>query len=243
VNSLLDKEPELDFTVSIVARRGRNELKRCVASVRKWLPAGAGEIIVVDNGSEEGGTGLSAAVPRRSPRMRLLRADHFLGTAAGRNLTLRQARGRHVIFLDTSVELTGDVFGRLKALLTNETVGVGGKWGVVTSDLRQFTESPESGDVHAVEGYLMAMRRDVLREAGLLDERFRFYRHLDLDLSFAIRSRGYRAVIDADLPAVRHEHVEWEATPVEERDRLSKRNFYRFLHKWGERTDLIGRTG
>jgi hypothetical protein len=23
------------------------------------------------------------------------------------------------------------------------------------------------------------------------------------------------------------------------RDRLSKRNFYRFLQKWGERTDLI----
>jgi hypothetical protein len=38
---------------------------------------------------------------------------------------------------------------------------------------------------------------------------------------------------------VRHAHVEWSATPPLERDRLSKRNFYRFLQKWGERTDLI----
>jgi hypothetical protein len=47
-------------------------------------------------------------------------------------------------------------------------------------------------------------------------------------------------VIDTTLPVVRHKHVEWEATPVEERDRLSKRNFYRFLRKWEDRPDLAG---
>jgi GT2 family glycosyltransferase len=85
----------------------------------------------------------------------------------------------------------------------------------------------------------MAFRRDVLREAGFLDEKYRFYRHLDLDYSFEVRNLGYRAVIDTSLPVERHSHVDWEATPPEERDRLSKRNFYRFLHKWGERRDLI----
>ena len=85
----------------------------------------------------------------------------------------------------------------------------------------------------------MAFRREMLREVGFLDEKFRFYRHLDLDFSFAIRNRGYRSIIDVDLPVKRHDHVDWISTPEEERDRLSKRNFYRFLHKWGERTDLI----
>ncbi len=42
-----------------------------------------------------------------------------------------------------------------------------------------------------------------------------------------------------DVLFVRHEHVEWSRMPQEERDRLSKRNFYRFLHKWGERRDLL----
>jgi hypothetical protein len=31
----------------------------------------------------------------------------------------------------------------------------------------------------------------------------------------------------------------WEATPQGERDRLSRRNFYRFLDKWGKREDLL----
>ncbi len=172
--------------------------------------------------------------------MRVFHADHFLGSAAGRNVSLRQARGRNVIFIDTSVEVTGDVFGRLAAALEALTVGWAGRWGVVTNDLRSFEEAGTSGDVHAVEGYLMAFRREVLREAGFLDEKFRFYRHLDLDFSFAVRSRGYRAVIDVGLPVIKHDHVEWSAMAPQERDRLSKRNFYRFLQKWGERTDLIG---
>jgi GT2 family glycosyltransferase len=166
-------------------------------------------------------------------------ADHFLGTAAGRNVCLREARGRYVLLIDTSVELTGDIFSRLRLLLDDETAGVVGRWGAVTHDIRSFEEAKGSGDVDAVEGYLMAFRRDILQEIGLLDEKFRFYRHLDLDFSFAVRSRGYRALVDTELPLRRHRHVEWERTPPEERERLSKRNFYRFLRKWGDRTDLI----
>jgi GT2 family glycosyltransferase len=165
--------------------------------------------------------------------------DHFLGSAAGRNVALRQARGRYVLLIDTSVEVTGDIFSPLAGQLQDPTVGVVGRWGVVTNDIRSFDEATAAGDVDAVEGYLMAFRRELLREIGLLDEKFRFYRHLDLDFSFAVRSRGYRAVVDTTLPLARHAHVDWEATPPEERERLSKRNFYRFLHKWGERTDLL----
>ncbi len=239
VDSLLERPAEVDLTISIVARQGCQEIQRCLGSVRRWLGPNAAEIIVVDNGlDDECGHHLDTAAGQ-DQRLRVFHADHFLGTAAARNVSLRQARGRYVLFLDTSVEVTGDVFSRLRALLDDPTVGVVGRWGVVTSDLRSFEEAATSGDVHAVEGYLMAFRREVLREVGFLDEKYRFYRHLDLDFSFAVRSRGYRAVVDTDLPVARHEHVEWARTPQEERDRLSKRNFYRFLHKWGERRDLL----
>jgi len=222
-----------------LARQGCAELERCLASVRGWLGSTRAEIIVVDNGFEDECGRQLETVAGADARVRVFHADHFLGSAAGRNVSLRQARGRHVLFIDTSVEVNGDVFTPVQSLLDDETVGVAGRWGVVTDDLRSFAESPSSGDVHAVEGYLMAFRREVLQEVGFLDEKFRFYRHLDLDFSFAVRSLGYRATIDTSLPVVRHEHVEWSSTPQQERDRLSKRNFYRFLQKWGERTDLI----
>jgi cysteinyl-tRNA synthetase len=239
VDSLLSSEPELEFTVSIVARRGCAELERCVSSVKTWLKDTPAEIIVVDNGFDEECHVFVDQVASGDQRMRLFHADHFLGSAAARNVSLRQARGRYVVFIDTSVELRGHIFSRLRKMLEDETVGIAGCWGVVTDDMRTFTEAKSSGDVHAVEGYLMAFRRSVLREAGLLDEKYRFYRHLDLDFSFAVRNRGYRAVIDTSLPVKRHEHVDWEATQPEERDRLSKRNFYRFLRKWEKHPELL----
>jgi cysteinyl-tRNA synthetase len=239
VESRLDVPEEVPFTVSIVARQGCAALGRCVASVRRYLPEGRGEIIVVDNGFQDECDHELATLAEGEPGVRVFHADHYLGWAAGGNVSLRQARGRVVVFLDTSVELVGDIFGPIEQMLKNETIGVTGRWGVVTSDLRQFEEATASGEVDAVEGYLMALRREVLREAGLLDEKYRFYRHLDLDFSFAVRNRGYRAVIETSLPVTRHEHVEWAATAPLDRDRLSKRNFYRFLHKWGDRTDLL----
>jgi cysteinyl-tRNA synthetase len=239
VDSLLAREPQIEFTISIVARQGCRELERCVESVKTWLKDTPAEIIVVDNGFDEACHVFVDEMAGGDGRLRLFHADHFLGSAAARNVSLRQARGRYVVFIDTSVEVCGDIFTPLRGLLDNPTVGMAGRWGVVTNDMRSFLEAKESGDVHAVEGYVMAFRRSVLREAGLLDEKYRFYRHLDLDFSFAVRNRGYRAVIDTSLPVRRHQHVDWEAMQPEERDRLSKRNFYRFLRKWQKHPELL----
>jgi GT2 family glycosyltransferase len=238
VESMIESADEVEFTVSIVAREGCPELERCLGSVRHWASGVRAEILVVDNGLPGECGALLDEIASRDPRVRVFHADHFLGTAAGRNVTLRQARGRYIALLDTSVELQGDIFTPLRAML-DAGAGVAGIWGAVTSDLRSFEEAGSSGEVDAVEGYLMAFRRELLSEVGLLDEKYRFYRHLDLDLSFAARTKGYTAVIDTGLPATRHEHVEWTSTPPEERERLSKRNFYRFLRKWGARTDLL----
>jgi cysteinyl-tRNA synthetase len=238
VESFAGRVDEVEFTISIVAREGWQELERCVASVRHWASGVRAEILVLDNGLPEGRGALLDEIASQDQRVRVFHADHFLGTAAGRNVTLRQALGHDIVMLDTSVELEGDIFTPLRSLL-DTGAGVAGRWGAVTSDLRSFEEVGSSGEVDAVEGYLMAFRRGLLNEVGLLDEKYRFYRHLDLDLSFAARTQGYTAVIDTALPVTRHEHVEWSATPPEERERLSKRNFYRFLRKWGARTDLL----
>jgi len=239
VNSFLNEPDTVEFTVGIVARRGCAEFERCITSARQWVDGLSAEILVVDNGLEEACGARLGALAASDGRVRVFHADHFLGSAAGLNVVLKQARGRYIVTLDTSVEVRGDIFTPLRNLLEDPRIGIAGRWGVTSQDLRSFEEAQASGDVDAVEGYLMAFRRELVNEIGLLDEKYRFYRHLDLDYSLATRTAGYRLVIDAPLPVVRHEHLEWAATPEEERERLSKRNFYRFLRKWGERSDLL----
>jgi GT2 family glycosyltransferase len=168
----------------------------------------------------------------------VLRTEHRLGWADAANLGLRNARGGVVVLLDTSVEPAGDFVGPLLAAFDDERVGVAGPWGVSSRDGRQFDEAP-AGEVDAVEGYCLALRREALQQVGGFDHRFRFYRNADLDLSFAVRSNGWKAVRTGPLPLERHEHRGWTAESEQERDRLSRRNFYRFLKHWGDRRDLL----
>ena len=60
----------------------------------------------------------------------------------------------------------------------------------------------------------------------------------DVELSFRLRARGGRAVVVV-APVERHEHRLWDATEPAERERLSRRNMYRFLDRWRDREDLL----
>ncbi len=48
-----------------------------------------------------------------------------------------------------------------------------------------------------------------------------------------------RAVRIDDPAAVRHEHRGYSSLEPAERDRLSKRNFYRIIDRFGARRDLL----
>ena len=148
------------------------------------------------------------------------------------------AGGEVIVLLDTSLEPRGDWLTPLLTALAAPDVGLAGGWGVTSADGRTFEEAPP-GDVDAVEGYCLALRREALQRVGGFDRRFRWYRNADLDLSFAVRAAGWRAVRTEPLALERHAHRAWEAVPPDERDRLSRRNFYRFLDHWRDRPDLL----
>jgi cysteinyl-tRNA synthetase len=238
VPSLLDEPDSCSFSVCVVARDDLAGLQRCLPAVLEVSHGRDVEVIVVDNGSLDESPRWLDSLPAGDSRLRVVHCDHYLGAAAGRNVALKQSRGRFVLLLDTSVEVTGDIFSPLAEVLGDDSVGVAGAWGVATGDLRTF-EDAHGPDVDAVEAYLMAFQRKRVREVGLMDEKYRFYRHLDLDYSFAFRNLGYRNVLVPGLPLRRHEHSEWSRLAEEERQRLSKRNFYRFLRRWGGRRDLL----
>jgi GT2 family glycosyltransferase len=168
----------------------------------------------------------------------LLRTSQRLGWADSRTLGMRRSRGEMTVLLDTSLEPTGDFLVALSAAFADPSVGIAGGWGVTSGDGRSFEDAPP-GEVDAVEGYCLAVRREALRAVGGFDRRFRFYRNADLDFSFAVRDAGWRAVRTPPLPLAQHAHRGHESLPEAERDRLSKRNFYRFLEHWGDRHDLL----
>jgi cysteinyl-tRNA synthetase len=234
-------------TVVLIATDWPDDLARTLAALRGTSPDGTSVVIVADRPSAEQAAALEQTelgAPSELP-VEIVWTSERLGHAAATNIGLRRVGSPVVVVLDTSVEPTGDVMTPLVRALDDDTVAVAGGWGIVSSDLRKFEDAP-AGDVDAIEGYLTAFRRADAAARGPLDERFRFYRNLDIWWSLVLRDEGEdtpprRAVSLDGLPAVRHEHRGYTSLPDDERDRQSKRNFYRIIDRFGWRRDLLTR--
>jgi glycosyltransferase involved in cell wall biosynthesis len=80
-------------------RNAAATLARAVASVRAQTEP-SWEMLIVDDGSEDGSPALAARLAAGEPRIRLLGWREPRGAAAARNAAIRAARGRCIAFLD-----------------------------------------------------------------------------------------------------------------------------------------------
>ena len=232
-------------TVVLLATDWPADLERALAGLRAHAPDGTSAVVVADGPSDEQAAALgSSAEAAGAVPVEVVWTSERLGHAAATNIGLRRAGAPVVILLDTSLEPTGDFVTPLVRSLDDDEIAVVGGWGITSTDLRTFEDAP-SGDVDAVEGYVQAFRRSDAAALGPLDERFRFYRNLDIWWSLVLRDgaeddeNSRRAVRVDGLPLERHEHRGWTSLPDEERDRQSKRNFYRIIDRFGSRRDLL----
>jgi hypothetical protein len=234
-------------TVVLMATDWPDALARTIAGLHASSPEGTSVVIVADGPSVDQAAALetfATDAPSRLPT-ELIWTSERIGHGAATNIGLRRATGPVAILLDTSIEPTGDFVTPLVRALDAPDVAVTGGWGVVSSDLRTFEEAPP-GDVDAIEGYCQAFRRSDFAERGPLDEHFRFYRNLDIWWSLVLRDGGegaeHRRAVRLDgLPVRQHEHRGYASLPEAERDRQSKRNFYRILDRFRNRQDLLTR--
>ena len=232
VPSVLDRPPAFDVSVHWLVEGWPDDVLRGIDSfVARGAPGRSVQHVVVDVTDEPGSWpgGVEA-----------IDLEVGTGWAEARNAGLTRSLGEIVMVVDGCVEAVGDVAAPLAAALGDPSVGLAGPFGIVSDDLREFRES-EGPRVDAVEAYLMAMRRELVVDGLRFDRRFAFYRSADIELSFRVKAMGLAALV-VPVPVRRHEHRMWATTPPDVRDRLSKKNFYRFLDVWRGREDLLERS-
>jgi cysteinyl-tRNA synthetase len=240
VKSLLHEPDVYEFSLNLLAWDNADEIDRAVKSIVAHKGEHSIEIVLIDNGSSDGTAEAVERLASEYPDVHPLWIDHWVGEGAGRNVGLLRSRGRIVVVLGNHIEVTGDIFTPIEQALSDPEVGLVGGWGVRSDDLRDF-ESSSGPEVDAVEAYLLALRREEIDRVGLFDEKFRFYRHIDLEFSLRFSDHGMKNIVVPEIRArtIEHEHRLWYHTPPDERERKSKHNFYRFLHRWGDRRDLL----
>ncbi len=231
-----DRPAPRAVTLLTVVQGWKPDAERWLLSVFTHCKADFEALIVDNSGDPRIAAWLDS---RAAERFRFIALDPPLGFGSAANAGIDAAAGDVVVLFDPSIELTGDAVTPLIEALSDPAVVVAGPYGLRGQGTLKEFERSAGPEVDAIEGYCMAFRRADAQAVRGFDPSFRFYRIADIELSFRLRDRGGKALAVPDLPLEKHEHQVWEATDPKERNRLSKRNMYRFLDRWGERADLL----
>ncbi|MFK7894320.1 MAG: glycosyltransferase [Myxococcota bacterium] len=154
----------MDLSILIASFEARDALVACLAALGRALEATPTleiEIIIVDNGSRDG----SLQVARDSPlRPRLVASAENRGFASAINRGWRLSRGRHLLLLNTDVEVDPEALAAGVALLDGAS-----EIGVVGAALRHADGRPQRS-VHALPGWQSELFPDIalrqMRPAG-----------------------------------------------------------------------------
>ncbi|MEO8229494.1 MAG: glycosyltransferase [Chloroflexota bacterium] len=250
VPSRLGEPASVPVTMVTRATDAPEDLARLLGALRRFAPEGSQVVIVADAPSAEQTAALDApdgpaTEPISVSAPEIVWTVERLGLAGAANAGLRRAVGRTVILVDPSVEPTGDILTPLVRALDDPSVAVVGDLGATSVDLRRFADA-SAGDVDTIDGTLMAFRREEVLARGPLDERFWTERYIDTWWSFVLRddddddsSEPRRALRIDGLPLVRHDRRVDPSISDEQRARLDKRAFYRFIERFGGRSDLL----
>jgi hypothetical protein len=116
IGALLSEEHLPRFSIVITTYNREHEIPRAIGSCLAQRYADF-EVIVVDDGSEDGSIAVAAAFG--DPRMKVLRHISNRGSNAARNTGALSAAGEWVIFLDSDDELAPDALETAATVIEN----------------------------------------------------------------------------------------------------------------------------
>jgi GT2 family glycosyltransferase len=223
-----------DLSAVIVTWNGWDLLAGCLASLDTAVRRPGRidlEVIVVDNGSDDG---TPARLAERFPWVRCVALPENAGFAAGANAGLRRAAGRHAVLLNNDTVVPPGALEACVAFLdAHPDAGVVGPQLLAPDGRKQNSVHAEPGligeivprwllemlwprrypskrrahdgpvAVDAVQGACLVVKRDVLERVGLLPEAYFFFLE-ETDWCRAIRAAGFGVW---HLPDVHVTHV------------------------------------
>ncbi|PIN86227.1 glycosyl transferase [Candidatus Woesearchaeota archaeon CG10_big_fil_rev_8_21_14_0_10_44_13] len=208
------KKPKV--SIIILNWNQHDDTAECLRSIR-LIDYGNYEVIVVDNGSEDGS---EKRIKKEFPEIKLVKNNENLGFTGGNNRGIGLAMGKgadYVLLLNNDTIVKKDFLSRLvQAAESDRNIGIvgpkiyyfddpkkvwftGGKidWNrgkVSIVDEKKDSRMSEKGIVvDYVGGCAMLIKREVINKIGALDERFFIYFE-ETDMSIRIKKAGYKVV-------------------------------------------------
>jgi glycosyltransferase involved in cell wall biosynthesis len=205
----------MTFSAVIVNYEGGDLLVECVRSL--YEQEEDVDVIVVDNGSEDGSAN---TVARLFPAITVVRPFRNLGFAGGANAGAEGAEGELLLFLNPDVKLAPGCLDALRRLLADPAVGVGApgihldvsghmEYGATLDLLGHPVALRRPARPLFVTGCALAMRKSLFEELGGFDDRYFMFVE-DVDLCWRALLQGFDIRVARDAVAF---HVGGAVTP------------------------------
>lgn len=237
LSALPDRSGEPDTrrcTVALLVDGWPDDLRTCVTAVLAHAPADV-HLLLLENGPTDAGA-VVHELAAGSDRVEALHVEQPGGWGPARQALVRADTATVHVLMDLSTVFEGDALTPLLAALEDPAVAAAGWRGVRVADGWREFEDAAAGEVEALLGYLVAVRRAVALEVPL-PAKARFYRNADMEWSFLLRDAGHRLVA-VDLPVRQDRHRGYHDSDPAFRDRESRRTYDRFLQRFRGREDL-----
>ena len=243
-------------SIIILSYNTQELLQLCLASIYEYTEAGTYEIIVVENGSEDG----SAEWLKEQQGLICIYNDENRGFPKGCNQGLKAATGTELLLLNSDTVVTKDWLKNLRlALYSSAKVGAVSCVTNYCSNNQQI-KAPYDGIEEMLDfaaqynksnpalwekrpklvGFCYLFKREVLEKIGFLDERFSPGNYEDDDYSLRILQAGYDLLFCRDTfihhfggAAFKKKlKVQNEAQMIERYNAVLLRNHDIFFAKW-----------
>jgi len=188
------------ITIQIPTWKNNKQLDDCIQSLIRFIEYPM-EVVVINNDSADSGKKAIDELVESYPveNVRVLHAESNLGWMAAQNLALKECETEYVMLLNDDVvfmpyDLT--FMKRLTSHFENDKVGAVGPVSnfVMGSQNLWNISLPVHHTTTLLIGFCVAMRTDLIRDIGGLDETLPGGD--DLDWSIRIRDTGYDLVVD-----------------------------------------------
>ena len=238
IDALPDRSGEPDSgrcVVALLVEGWPQDVRTCVEALLAHAPPDV-RILLLENGPTDAGAAVHELAVA-SDRVTELHVERPAGWGPARQAMVRADPAAVHVLMDPSTVLEGDALTPLLQALDDPGVAAAGWRGVrVVDGWREF-EDAGAGEVEALLGYLVAVRRSVVL-AVPLPPKARFYRNADMEWSFLVREAGAGRLVAVDLPVRQDRHRGYSDTDPDYRDRESRRTYDRFLQRFRGREDL-----
>jgi GT2 family glycosyltransferase len=240
--------PEPSCSIVIPCLNRMDLTKQCLEALFTVTDGVPYEVIVVDNGSDDGTAEYLSSL---GERIRVISNPENQGFAIACNQGARAATGEYVVFLNNdTVPLRGWLRAMVDVVRTEPGVGIVGSkllfpdrsvQHIGVSMSREFGTpyhiyrgAPEDApvasrrrDLNCVTAACMLVRKSEFEEVGGFDEGYR-NSFEDIDLCFRMVQRGYRVVYE---PASVLLHLESQTSGRKDHD---PHNMRRFVERWSD---------